>query len=203
MPTRFSDEQVEVLLRPLASARIAKRSVSGTQMSYLQAWDVRAHLIRMFGFGGFDIITHSCDLVYEVERPVGRDEKPGYDVAYKAHVELRVNGREYSESRETWMDYGTATYSEFAIGNAIGPDFNRADLHDNAAKSAVSDAMKRCAINLGTQFGLSLYNSGQTGDIVRKIVGRDEAPDALTPEQAEQLQQSLGATPIETEGENP
>jgi recombination DNA repair RAD52 pathway protein len=195
MPTQFSDEQVEVLLRPLASARVAKRSVSGSQMSYLQAWDVRAHLIRMFGFGGFDIVTNSCDLVYEAEREIGQDKRPGYDIAYKAHVTLTVNGEPGNVMGQT------VTYSEFAIGNAVGPAFNRADLHDNAAKSAVSDAMKRCAINLGTQFGLSLYNSGQTNDIVRKIVGRDEAPDTLTPEQAAQLQQSLGATPIQEEGE--
>jgi hypothetical protein len=30
--------------------------------------------------------------------------------------------------------------------------------HDQAAKTAVSDCLKRCAVNLGDQFGLSLYS---------------------------------------------
>jgi len=188
MTTKFTDDQVNVLLRPLSSSRVAKRSIGGSQMSYLQAWDVRAHLIRMFGFGGFDIVTHSCDLVYEVEREVGAQKNPGYDVAYKAHVEIRVSGKS--------AGHGIVTYSEFAIGNAVGPVFNRADLHDNAAKSAVSDAMKRCAINLGTQFGLSLYYNGMTADIVKKIVGRDDDVEKMTPEQEKMLADSLGAKEV-------
>jgi recombination DNA repair RAD52 pathway protein len=35
-----------------------------------------------------------------------------------------------------------------------------------AIKSAESDALKRAAINLGTQFGLSLYNNGSLRDVV-------------------------------------
>ena len=193
MTTRFTDEQIEVLLKPLASTRIAKRNISGSSMSYLQAYDVRAHMIRMFGFGGFDIETLDCDLVYEMERTIGQDKKPGYDIAYRARVRLEVAGEPTGEDGYAER----AVYTEVAIGNAVGPVSNRADLHDNAAKSAVSDAMKRCAINLGTQFGLGLYNSGQTSDIVRKIVGRDTEAEKMTPEQEKMLSDSLGATEIE------
>jgi hypothetical protein len=35
-----------------------------------------------------------------------------------------------------------------------------------AIKTAESDALKRAAINLGTQFGLSLYNNGSLRDVV-------------------------------------
>jgi hypothetical protein len=35
-----------------------------------------------------------------------------------------------------------------------------------AIKTAESDAIKRAAINLGTQFGLSLYNNGSLRDVV-------------------------------------
>jgi hypothetical protein len=35
-----------------------------------------------------------------------------------------------------------------------------------AIKTAESDALKRAAINLGTQFGLSLYNNGSLQDVV-------------------------------------
>ena len=37
-----------------------------------------------------------------------------------------------------------------------------ADAFDFAIKNAVSYALKRCAKDLGDQFGLSLYNKGQT-----------------------------------------
>ena len=42
----------------------------------------------------------------------------------------------------------------------------RAAAHDLALKSAISLAKKRCAINLGDQMGLSLYNKGQTSALV-------------------------------------
>lgn len=192
MTAQFTDDQIDVLLRPLAKSRVAKRSIGGSQMSYLQAFDVRAHLIRMFGFGGFDIVTESCDLVYQRDVKVGRDEKDGWEVAYKAHVTLRVQG-------ELGFQNTVAEYSEVAVGSATG-SVGLGDLHDNAAKTAVSDALKRCAINLGTQFGLSLYEHGVTADIVRKIVGRDEAPDEMTPEQQTMLRESVGARPLDDKG---
>ncbi len=36
----------------------------------------------------------------------------------------------------------------------------RGDAHDKALKTAVSDALKRAARDLGNQFGLSLYDKG-------------------------------------------
>ena len=48
----LNEAQVEQLLRPLNPSRVAKRSQAGRQLSYLEAWDVKAHLIRIFGFGG-------------------------------------------------------------------------------------------------------------------------------------------------------
>ena len=51
------------------------------------------------------------------------------------------------------------------------PDFKRGDAHDMAIKTAETQALKRAAINLGDQFGLSLYKKGSTGPLVRKIVG--------------------------------
>lgn len=189
----FSAEQIAVLRSPLHPSRVANRNVSGQQQSYLQSWDVRAHLIRLFGFGNFDILTHSCDLMFQRDVEVGQQKKPGWEVAYRAHVELRVRGPVGIDGFST-----DCSYSEFAVGSATGA-VGLADLHDNAAKSAVSDAMKRCAINLGTQFGLSLYDNGRTSDVVKKIVGEDPPEDTLSPEQNQMLTESLGATPVEQE----
>jgi hypothetical protein len=65
-----------------------------------------------------------------------------------------------------------------------------------ALKTAESDALKRAAIYLGTQFGLSLYKNGETADVVRRVLapgqewngGRTEA----TAEQTATLSRSLG-----------
>ena len=39
-----------------------------------------------------------------------------------------------------------------------------------AIKTAETDAFKRAAINLGDQFGLSLYNGGSTSPAVREVL---------------------------------
>jgi hypothetical protein len=39
-----------------------------------------------------------------------------------------------------------------------------------AIKTAESDCLKRAAINLGTQFGLSLYDDGNMNDVVIKTL---------------------------------
>jgi hypothetical protein len=44
-----------------------------------------------------------------------------------------------------------------------------------AIKTAESQAFKRCAINLGDQFGLSLYNNGGTGSVVRAVLDAEES----------------------------
>ena len=57
----LNDRQYEQLLKPLNDTRVAKRGQAGRQLSYLEAWDVKAHLIRIFGFGGWsaDVLESS------------------------------------------------------------------------------------------------------------------------------------------------
>jgi len=181
MTSIFTDEQVDILLRPIRSSRVATRRQGGKDLSYVEAYEIRAHLIRLFGFGGFDLITESCDLLYQRDVKVGQDQKDGWEVAYKAHVTLTVRGNEFG-----------AEYSEVAVGSSTG-SVGLGDLHDNAAKSAVSDAVKRCAINLGTQFGLSLYDNGNKNDIVKTVIGHKAPEPVTTPEQDAMLKESLGA----------
>ena len=38
------------------------------------------------------------------------------------------------------------------------------------------ETVKRCAINLGDQFGLALYRKGATDALVRKVVGHKSEP---------------------------
>lgn len=145
----ITSEQYEQLLKPLNQARVAKRAQAGRQLSYLEAWDVKAHLIRIFGFGGWSWHVATAELAFE-------GEKEGkWNVGYKVIGTLTIH------------DLG-CVYTEAAIGSATLPQ--RGEAHDMAVKTAESDAIKRAAINLGTQFGLSLYNDGSTNDVVKKTL---------------------------------
>ena len=154
---RLTDEQVDVLLRGIQPHRVAV--LDG--MSYVEAWDIRAMLIRVFGFAGWSLVeTAPTTLVYEQETTT-KAGKPAWKVAYRASLELVVH-----------LDRvrGTANYCGSAVGESIMPDFKRGDAHDMAIKTAESGALKRAAINLGDQFGLSLYRSGSVDPVVRRLV---------------------------------
>ena len=152
----FTQEQHEQLLKPINEARVAHRNQSGRSLAYLEAWDVKAHLIRIFGFGGWSAEVMESTLVFEE-----KNEKGNWDVAYKVVLRLRVK----AAGQQTGMFFDEATYTEAAVGSASLP--RRGDAHDMAIKTAESDALKRAAINLGDQFGLSLYNNGSITPAVK------------------------------------
>jgi recombination DNA repair RAD52 pathway protein len=185
------DEQHNVLMRPLNGSRVAKRSQGGKQLSYLESWDVRAHLIRLFGFANFDVQMLDQHLVGVREYQSG--EKDMVEPIWFAKIQLTIRDPE---------GRALAVYSDAAVGSNAGPATMIAESHDNAIKTAASDALKRCAINLGSQFGLSLYDDGTTREVVKQTIIKPESsvtepPDELTPEQKANLEQSLGATEIQ------
>lgn len=153
----LNDYQYEQLLKPLNPSRVAKRQQAGRNLSYLEAWDVKAHLNRIFGFLNWSADVISADLAFE-----DQNEKGQWQVGYKVVLCLRVNG---------------ASYTEAAVGSSSLPQ--RGEAHDMAVKTAESDALKRAAINLGTQFGLSLYDDGSMKDVVGKTLDRG-APEPST-----------------------
>ncbi len=163
----FSNEQIDVLLQPIKSHRVAQAE----GYSHVEAYDIRAMLIRIFGFGGFDEVSVvPAELLYEVETET-KAGKPAYKVAYRATRRLVVRG-----------GYQECTYEGTAVGESIMPDFKRGDAHDMAIKTAESQALKRCVINLGDQFGLSLYNDGSLKPLVYKVVGHEPAKDSSAPD---------------------
>jgi len=149
----LNDRQYEQLLKPLNESRVAKRGQAGRQLSYLEAWDVKAHLIRIFGFGGWSADVLESTLAFE-----DKNEKGQWNVGYKVTLRLSIPTLE-------------CTYTESAVGSANLPQ--RGEAHDMAIKTAESDALKRAAINLGTQFGLSLYNNGSMRDVVVQTLDKE------------------------------
>lgn len=196
--------QLKQLMNDLNSTRVASRKQGGTTLSYLETWDVKATLIRVFGFGGFSADAEDCEIV-RIEDNIPKTKGYGKD-----KVELPI---EFTPDGQ--IKFGTAnfrvtarvrvrlrihqlgaTYTEWAASSQTGPDLG--EVTDFAIKTAESDALKRAAIYLGTQFGLSLYDNGSTADVVKAILapGQEWARNARvipTPEAAQREIERLQA----------
>lgn len=154
-------KQREQLLKGINPSRVGK---DGKGFAHLEAWDVRAHLIRIFGFCNWSQELVALDLIFESESV--KEGKSRWTVAYRATVQLTLNDS---------FGHTMCVYTEAAAGDASNYP-SRADAHDMAIKTAESQAFKRCAVNLGDQFGLSLYNNGGTASVVRAVLDQEEAP---------------------------
>jgi len=159
--SRFTADQLLTFMQPLAQKRVSTRSQSGSNLSYVEAHDIKNMLIRMFGFGGFSsVATHSEVKTGEwfVNAKSGKDN---VKVLAIATVEITI----HPPRRPGLMtDFPEVKYAETAVSSQTGAD--EGDTADFAMKTAESDAFKRAAIFLGTQFGLSLYAKGATEDQV-------------------------------------
>lgn len=193
----LSAEQYDYLLNPIKSTRIASRRVGGKNLSYLEAWDVKAHLTRIFGFGNWDLESLREELVGIYPYMSGGDNpKEMVEVAWKVTMRLVVRDAEGTElARHSESAVGSAYVSKGASG--IG------DAHDNAIKQASSDAAKRCAINWGTQFGLSLYNDGQKTDVIRHTLVTPSGYKTAEGdgEGQQRLDEALGGQQVEPSGD--
>lgn len=163
---RLTRDQVKVLMSDLHPGRVKSRQQGGAQLSYLEAYDVRATLIRVFGFGGFSAEVTDSQIV-QIERDIPRRSGSGttaFRVTASATVRLTIP----DTPDETGATGPDAVYTEVAVASQAGAD--PGEVADFAVKTAASDALKRCATNLGTQFGLSLYKAGSTEEVVRVVM---------------------------------
>jgi len=158
-------EQLKLLHNHLFPGRVKAHPHSG--YAYLQAWDVRAMLVRVFGYGGFSVECLNVEHIRsdQVEQS-GKTDRMNWSITVQAIVRLTIHAT-------------GAIYTEAAVATAAVPTFGEA--YDQAVKSAESDALKRAATNLGTQFGLSLYNDGSTADVVKRVAapGQKEIVDLI------------------------
>lgn len=165
MRGNFTNDQRAMLLEPIQPFRV--QELDG--ISHLAAWDVTAHLNRMFGFEGWDKQILNLDVLYEHvgTREVKYRERgeqktrtvAACSVGYRCTMRLTIYDAEGNVVRQI---------EDAATGTAKNQR-DLGDAHDLAIKSAVSYALKRCAKDLGDQFGLSLYNKGQESAVVQRV----------------------------------
>ncbi|KUN02777.1 hypothetical protein AQI95_24875 [Streptomyces yokosukanensis] len=194
--TRLTDQQVGFLLQPINGNRV--RNLRG--MSHLEAWDVRRQLIRIFGFEGFAVETLSLELVHERgeqrKKKNSADTYTAWTIVYRAQVRLTV---------KTTDGQIIATFEDAAAGDAVNQP-SVGDAHDLAMKTALSQALKRCAVNLGDQFGLSLYNDGSQAAVVMRslaYMGEPVKESEDAPVQPEPTPQTPTAVPEPAERSEP
>ena len=145
----FSLEQIAALAAPLDRANVKQREQSGQKLSYIEGWVVIAEANRIFGFDGWQRETVSLKCVSQLERPVGKQQRPGWGVTYSARVRITVTAG------------GLSPIIREGSGAGHGIDVDLGQAHESALKEAETDAMKRALMTFGNPFGLALYDKLQ------------------------------------------
>lgn len=150
--TRLTVAQRQRLLRPLKRTRVKYRG----KFAYIPHNDSRAELIKTFGLCGYDLET------VDLRQVVHRQEGNRVTCVWAATVRLTVKD---TDGRPL------AVLSASGAGSSVNQPINtEGDAVDNAIKGAESEAFKRCVINLGDQYGLSLYDDGALESVGESLV---------------------------------
>lgn len=157
----LTDKQVELLLKPIHPQRVL--SLKG--LAYVAGHDIRAELNRVFGFCRWSEEILHQHLICENEAKTSKGAAAWF-VVYNSRVRLTIMSPDGNPL--TFYD-GSHT------GSNLHPD--RGEAHGNAITNSATYALRRAAINLGDQFGLSLYNKGSLEPIVRWTLVGDEPAD--------------------------
>ncbi|MEI7667157.1 MAG: Rad52/Rad22 family DNA repair protein [Synechococcaceae cyanobacterium ELA263] len=161
-PLGFSPEQLAALAAPLDRANVRQREQGRGKVAYVEGWVAIAEANRIFGFDGWQRQTIAMRCVNQAERPIGRDQKPGWGVTYTARVRVTVTAR------------GLPPLIREGSGAGHGIDVDLGQAHESALKEAETDAMKRALMTFGNPFGLALYDKQQRQ--VSSAPGQGEVP---------------------------
>ena len=165
----LSREQTAALAAPLNRANVQNRSQAGRSFNYLEGWVAIREANRIFGFDGWQRETIELRCVAESQRPIGRDQKPGWGVTYIARVRIRLGSQAY----------GAHFLVREGSGAGHGIDVDLGLAHESALKEAETDAMKRALMTFGNPFGLALYDKQQRQ--VTSSVREERAPQGQGP----------------------
>ncbi|MDY4451162.1 MAG: Rad52/Rad22 family DNA repair protein [Campylobacter sp.] len=142
----FNDQQTKALSSELSADRIKVRDKANIKLSYLEGFDIIDTANNIFGFGGWAYTISSLE---QVSQEVNANQN--VVVCYKAIVKIDVYD----------IDHSTMI-SRQDVGFGTGVARNLADAHENSAKEAVTDALKRSLRSFGNQFGNSLYDKSKS-----------------------------------------
>ena len=142
----FNDQQTKALQSELSTDRIKVRDKANIKLSYLEGFDIIDTANSIFGFGGWAYTISSLE---QVSQEVNANQN--VVVCYKAIVKVDVYD----------IDHSTMI-SRQDVGFGTGVARNLADAHENSAKEAVTDALKRSLRSFGNQFGNSLYDKSKS-----------------------------------------
>ena len=142
----FNDQQIKALSSELSADRIKVRDKANIKLSYLEGFDIIDTANNIFGFGGWAYTISSLE---QVSQEVNANQN--VVVCYKAIVKVDVYD----------IDHSTMI-SRQDVGFGTGVARSLADAHENSAKEAVTDALKRSLRSFGNQFGNSLYDKSKS-----------------------------------------
>ncbi len=138
----FNEKQTQALSYDIDKSRIKTRSKGAISLSYLEGFDIIETANRIFGFGSWSYGITSLEHV-----STELNQNQNHVISYKAIVKVLVYDKTHSKyiSRED-------------VGFGCGIAKTLSDAHENGAKEAVTDAIKRAMRSFGNQFGNSLYS---------------------------------------------
>ena len=152
----FNDQQIKALQSELSADRIKVRDKANIKLSYLEGFDIIDTANNIFGYGNWAYTISSLE---QVSQEVNANQN--VVVCYKAIVKVDVYD----------IDHSTMI-SRQDVGFGTGVARSLADAHENSAKEAVTDALKRSLRSFGNQFGNSLYDKS-------KSVAQNNAPSNI------------------------
>ena len=167
----FNDKQTQVLSCEIDANRIKSRVKGNLTLSYLEGFDVIEAANRVFGFGNWD---YSLTKLEQVSQELNQNQN--HIICYKAIVKVTVYDTQHSKqvSRE-----------DVGFGSGIAKTL--ADAHENGAKEATTDGIKRALKSFGNNFGLSLYDKSRQHQQVQQQI---QQPEQYTQPNQQQLQQA-------------
>lgn len=147
---------IENLNDAIPKNAISQRSQSGTTLSYVEGWYVIDRLNQIFGPLNWEKTVKEVKCV-QSEQYTNSNKRELWRVGYTCSVLLTIRS-EFSPFNEGSAT-GTKSTEDYGFGQGIDADLGKA--HESAIKEAVTDALKRCAKDLGMSFGLELYSKGK------------------------------------------
>lgn len=157
----FPKKVIDELTKPLGREHVKTRQ----GIDYVESHYVIRRLNEIFGHHAWSFNVDETRCVFD-----GENERGKPHTAYVAHCTLTVI-----------PVHGAMPVMKKDVGGGDQTGGDAGTRHSNAIKGAVSDAMKRCARQLGDQFGLALYSKTQENvvDAGVKTVGEGEVGELI------------------------